>query len=440
MGIGSRQMKWMAGLGLALSLAIAPVQAANRVALVIGNAAYKGGLALPNPVNDALLMEKTLQGMGFQVNVVKNGDRGAILKALRTFEADAKQAEVALFYFAGHGVQVEGNNYLVPIGIALESENDVRDQAVEAGSVLRRIEGTGTKIGLVILDACRDNPFVRKTRSISRGLNRMDVPTGTIVAYATASGSVADDGDNKNGVYTEQLARYLREPGLDIREVFDRTASEVERLTKGKQKPREDIGLRGKFLLVPAPEVVKVEPPAPSPVDDDTLTWQTASQLHTQEAYQAYLKRYPKGQYKQAAQAALNALKPAAPVDKKAESARLVVQRMEEAWSQARIGNQEKLTAFLQKYPDTRWTDEAKRLIKELDERDRLAQEQHAWSNALASDTIKSYQQYLGNYPDGRFANQAQERVKRLQQASEATVNPSAPPAQPRAVFVLPTL
>lgn len=303
-----------------------PAQAATgqRVALVVGNAAY-ADKPLRNPVNDAELMQRTLQGLGFEVSLVRNADRRAFLAGLRDFEAKARNADVALFYFAGHGTQVGGNNYLLPLQAQIRSESDVPDEAVDASSVLRRIEDAKARIGLVILDACRDNPYTGSSRSGSRGLGRMSVPTGSIVAYATAPGSTADDGSGHNGLYTEQLARHLAAPGLDLREVFDRTASEVERLTGGKQKPREDVGLRGRFVLnatqagqgsqlasvPPLPTGVSVQPP-PQP-DPDQEAWELAKRRDTVAAYQAYLRRYPQGRYTDSAQVALEGLQPAAP-------------------------------------------------------------------------------------------------------------------------------
>jgi len=221
---------------------------AKRVALVVGNSSY-AERPLRNPVNDANLIQATLKELGFEVTLLRNADRRSLLNGLRDFEGKARDAEVALFFFAGHGAQVGGNNYLIPVGGSIQSETDVPDEAVDAASVLRRLEDARSKVALVILDACRDNPFAGASRSASRGLGRMNVPTGTIVAYATAPGSTAADGSGSNGVYTEQLARQLKTPNLDIKEVFDRTAQEVERITNGKQRPREEIGLRGRFVL-----------------------------------------------------------------------------------------------------------------------------------------------------------------------------------------------
>ena len=467
MGVASK----LGGLGLALLLVAVPAHA-KRFALVVGNAAYAED-RLTNPVNDALLMRKTLTELGFEVKLVQDGDRSTLLRALRDFEASIKKADVALFYFAGHGVQVEGNNYLIPIKAALESESDVRDYAVDASSVLRRIEDAGAKVGLVVLDACRNNPFVRKSRSLDRGLNRMNAPTGTIVAYATAAGSVADDGSGKNGVYTEQLARYLLEPGLDIREVFDKTASEVERLTNGKQKPREDVGLRGRFVLNPAIEIAKPEPPPLPAIDPDTAAWQQASQLHSIAGYQSYLERFAQGQYRQPAFTALNALRnnvfdpvalekdawqraehagsieivegfvqkyPNGPYAKTA-NALLNDLRAERAWIQVRLGDEQQLKQFISLYPSGIWAKEAQKLIEQLEAKNRFEAEQQAWSGALGKDTIQAYRQYLSSYPSGRFAAQAQDRVKVLERtAPVSSPAPAAPPTPSRQPNVLITL
>lgn len=243
---------------LGLLLLASGIQSANagRVALVVGNGSYQDR-PLRNPGNDAALMQRTLSRLGFEVVVLRDADRKAMLVALREFEAKAKDADVALFYFAGHGVQVGGVNYLIPVRAQIRAESDVSDEAIDAGTVLRRIEDARAKVGLVILDACRDNPYAGATRSATRGLARMSVPTGSILAYSTAPGTTAIDGDGANGIYTQQLARFLAEPGIELRDVFDRTAMEVERITQGKQRPREEVGLRGKFSLSP-PQAAQV--------------------------------------------------------------------------------------------------------------------------------------------------------------------------------------
>ncbi len=299
-----------------VSLLLPLAASAQRVALVVGNAAYTDR-PLRNPVNDAQLMQTTLRELGFEVQVATDVDRRGLLGALRDFEARARGAEVALFYFAGHGAQVGGANYLIPLNAPIRSETDVPDEAVDASSVLRRIEEGRARVGLVILDACRDNPYPGANRSTARGLARMSVPTGTIVAYATAPGSTAEDGSGDNGTYTAALARYLATPGLDIKEVFDRTAQEVERVTNGKQRPREEVGLRGRFVLREgAAAAVAIGDPQslsstlPQADDPERDVWELAKRRDNATSYDAYLRAYPQGRFATAARAALDGLRP----------------------------------------------------------------------------------------------------------------------------------
>ena len=225
-----------------------------------------------------------------------------------------------MFYFAGHGAQVGGANYLIPVNAQIRAETDVPDESLDVAGVLRRIEEARPRVGLVILDACRDNPYPGAQRSSARGLARMSVPTGTIVAYATAPGSTAEDGSGTQGTYTGALARYLAQPGLDIKEVFDRAAQEVERLTNGRQRPREEIGLRGRFVLreepatAVAPGTAQGLPAArPSADDPERDVWELAKRRDNVASYEAYLQAYPQGRYVAAARAALAGLRPAVP-------------------------------------------------------------------------------------------------------------------------------
>jgi formylglycine-generating enzyme required for sulfatase activity len=301
---------------------VIPPGTEKRVALVVGNARY-ADRPLRNPGNDSALMARTLTTLGFDVQVASDVDRRSMLNALRDFEIRALGADVALFYFAGHGVQVGGANYLIPVNAGIRLENDVPDEAIDAATVLRRIEDSRAKVGLVVLDACRDNPFPGASRSSARGLARMNAPTGTIVAYATAPGSTADDGSGDNGTYTAALARFLTTPGLDVKEIFDRTAQEVERVTNGKQRPREDIGLRGRFALLEAPVVpaapsvslmasAEATPMAPDP---DVEAWELAKRRDTLASYEAYLQAFPRGRYVPSARSALAGLRVDSPPD-----------------------------------------------------------------------------------------------------------------------------
>src|SRR5258706_12772421 len=192
----------------------------KRVALVIGMSRYQFIPALDNPKNDARLMPETLRGLGF--TLVGGGpqldlDKPAFDRALQNFSRQLAGADVALFYYAGHGLQVRGTNWLVPITANPTREADVDFQMVDAGLVLRQMEGAGTKLNLVILDACRNNPFGgRGLRATSGGLAQMQAPEGTLISYATQPGNVAMDGRDGNSPYTKALAQTLRRPGLGI--------------------------------------------------------------------------------------------------------------------------------------------------------------------------------------------------------------------------------
>lgn len=220
-----------------------------RTALVIGNSNYRSS-PLKNPANDAKLMADTLKSSGFSVemlvDVSQNEMKRAILKFGRKLRAEGG---VGLFYFAGHGMQVGGQNYLIPVNAPIESERDVEIEAVAANYVTSKMADANNLMNIVILDACRNNPFARSFRSSSNGLAFMDAPSGTLVAYATSPGSVAADGTNNNGVYTEQLVRAMQQEGARIEDVFKVARLGVQGETDGNQTPWESSSLTGNFYF-----------------------------------------------------------------------------------------------------------------------------------------------------------------------------------------------
>ena len=156
---------------------------------------------------------------------------------------------MGLFYFSGHGIQINGRNFIIPIGARVKGERDVEYESVDAGRVLGKMEDAGNRMNLVILDACRDNPFARSFRSAASGLASLDAASGTFIAYATAPGRTADDGTGANGLYTEQLMRYMKTPGLKVEDVFKRVRIDVEKSSGGKQVPWESPSLKGDFYF-----------------------------------------------------------------------------------------------------------------------------------------------------------------------------------------------
>jgi TolB protein len=222
-----------------------------RVALVIGNAAYKES-PLSNPVNDATDIAKALQDSGFRVILKRNAGTRDMRQAIREFGAELRRADVGLFYFAGHGIQIKGNNYLVPVGADIQNEADAEDLAIDAAYALRTMEDAQVKVSIVVLDACRNNPFSRSFRSASRGLAQMNAATGSVIAFATAPGSVAADGAGRNGVYTKHLLASLAQPDTDVLKVVQRTRANVYKETGGRQTPWESTSLIGDFYFRPS--------------------------------------------------------------------------------------------------------------------------------------------------------------------------------------------
>ena len=248
----------------ALFLLTAPALAAGgRFALVIGNSAYKEK-PLKNPANDARDMANTLKRLGFDVQLKTDVGLRDMEEAINQFGDRLRRGGVGLFYFAGHGVQVQGVNYLVPVGSKVASESDARFECVDAGRVLGKMEDAGNELNIVILDACRNNPFARSFRSVSQGLAQMDAPTGSIVAYATAPNAVASDGKGTNGMYTKYLLQNMTTPGIPIEEVFKRVRIAVMGESAKKQVPWESSSIAGYFYLAgtPAPVPAVMTPSA----------------------------------------------------------------------------------------------------------------------------------------------------------------------------------
>ena len=221
---------------------------AKRYALVIGNSAYLTS-PLANPVNDSDAVADTLRKLGFSVIQRNNTTLREMENATNEFYGKLTKDSVGLFYYAGHGLQVDGRNYLVPVDAVIGSNSDVKYTCMDAGRVLGKMEDAGNGMNIVILDACRNSPFSSTTRSLERGLARIDAPTGSIIAYSTAPGKTAADGSGKNGVYTQCLLRHMTTPGLPVSDVFIRTRMDVLRETGGRQVPWESSSLAGYFYF-----------------------------------------------------------------------------------------------------------------------------------------------------------------------------------------------
>ena len=226
----------------------------RRVALVIGNGAYKHAPLLPNPANDARLMAEALRAIGFELvggrALTDVGTKAELDQAVRRFGEMIRGGGVGVFFYAGHGVQVDGKNYLIPVNADVGSRAQIKYELVDADYVLDEMNESSTKVNLVILDACRNNPFAgRGLRAVSPGLATVLAPKGTLIAYSTAPGKTAADGTGKNSPFSESLARQLRTPGQRIEDVFINVGVEVEQATGGAQSPWQSNSLRGIFCL-----------------------------------------------------------------------------------------------------------------------------------------------------------------------------------------------
>jgi hypothetical protein len=225
----------------------------RRVALVIGNASYKIS-PLENPVNDATDVDQTLRQLGFQTTLVRNATLGQMREATRRFADQLGAADVALIYFAGHGIESNRKNYMIPVNADLKFEYELDDQAYNAGQWLEMLDSikssNAERVNIVILDACRNNSLIG-ARSLGRGLVRMDAPTGTFLAYSTAPGKVAADGvrGQRNSPFTRHLLTVMQQPGLPIEEAFKEVRRNVSRETNGAQVPWESTSLTGFFTF-----------------------------------------------------------------------------------------------------------------------------------------------------------------------------------------------
>jgi len=228
--------------------------AETRVALIIGNSAYeKPDMRLPNPANDAAAIARVLKADGFETIVKLNLKRSDFYHAVDDFGSRISRDPhaVGLFYYAGHAVQADGVNYLIPVDADIQAQSDLEPNAFDVGRVLRSMKGAQNEMNIVILDACRNNPLP-KTRGMDRGLARMDAPSGTFIAYAAGPGQTAQDGaPGTNGVFTGEVIKAMSEPGLQVEQVFKKVIVGVKADTKGAQTPWMETSLQGDFYFLP---------------------------------------------------------------------------------------------------------------------------------------------------------------------------------------------
>lgn len=269
------------------------VQVSKRIALVIGNSAYRDS-PLRNPTNDAKDLAAVLRRLGFDVVERTDASQKEMNLAIAQFGEKLRSDTVALFFYAGHGMQVKGKNYIIPVDAQITSEATVRAMAVDVDTVLDQLQAS--PMNIVILDACRNNPFERRFRSVGGGLAQMDAPKGSLIAYATAPGKTAADGDGRNGLYTQELLKHIQTPGLQIEAVFKRVRNGVMAGSGEAQTPWESSSLTGDFYFQ-APEKVT---PLISAASDAKTPWLTIAAFQREFEERVRIKQYPtqlEGQY-----------------------------------------------------------------------------------------------------------------------------------------------
>jgi formylglycine-generating enzyme required for sulfatase activity len=275
----------------------------KRVALVIGNGEYTNAPRLKNPPNDARDMAAALKDVGFEIlnaDNLTNLTQRQMKQLIREFGQKLRGGGVGLFFYAGHGVQAKGHNYLIPVEAEIESEAELSDTTVDLDLILNYMEDAGNGLNIVILDACRNNPFARSFRNASNGLAAVEAPTGTLIAYATGPNRVASDGTGRNGLYTGEMLRMLREPGVEIVTLLRRVGGRVSQATSRKQEPWVSSNVYNDFYFVlskseTANAVEKPNPVRIPTVDAEAELWDSIKNSSDPEDFRVYLKEYERG-------------------------------------------------------------------------------------------------------------------------------------------------
>ncbi|WP_146345527.1 caspase family protein [Phaeobacter marinintestinus] len=446
----------------------APAQAETRLALVIGNQNYGSVATLDNPVADARLMARTLEDQGFDVTLLIDTNRIALNRGIAQFGRalrGAGQDATGLFYYAGHGVQSFGTNYLLPTDVSLTDAADLDLMAIPTASVLRQMASAKNRRNIVILDACRDNPFVDIPDMNDNGLAEMKAPTGTFISYSTSPGAVATDGTLGNSPFTLALSRFIPEPGLPIELLFRQVRIEVLRDTQGLQTPWDTSSLTGEFVFSQVKSL--------SPEDQVELQlWETIRETRDPVQLVLFLRNYRNSAFAPQARDLLTEIlsediatqqpetaQPKQPVadPQTVTNAEAQLAREQEVLSIAQdTGRVEDYIAYLEAFPDGAYSDLVRAEVEALSQgnsKDPLAAETVAndqtasdqpdeaamIEQAAKSGELDDYQAYLAAFPEGVYAELAKVEIAMIQaQAEPAAVAQVAQESPKFLTFVTP--
>ncbi len=368
-----------------------PLLIAPRHALVIGNSAYGFG-PLKNPANDARALAEELKRTGFEVVTGLDLPRKEMLEAIRAYaEAIARAKAVGLFYFAGHGVQLAWRNYLLPTDAVIGRIEDIQARCVDVNAVIEGIGKAANPMNVIILDACRENPFARGGKVEQKGLSQLDAPPGTLLAYATSPGNVASDGDGANGLYTEQLLREIMVPEAKIEDVFKRVRLAVRRRSNGQQIPWESTSLEEDFWFVPPKELQR-------------LAQEEAERVRREQEAERVLKekleRARRETLERARQEELERVRREQETERarQEELQRLRREQLERA-------RREEFQRAYQEEMQRRRREELERAYKE---------ESELWQRVSVATEPGPLEDYLRRYPSGHFAEIAQAQLDRV--------------------------
>ncbi|MGR4928734.1 caspase domain-containing protein [Bradyrhizobium sp. CAR08] len=412
---------------LAIGLACGPAHADRRVALVIGNSAYKSAPKLGNPVNDATLVGGMFKKAGFDsVDVRLDLSASEMRRMLREFAGRTRDADMAVIYYAGHGIELEGTNYLIPIDATLETDGDVLDETIPVERALFAVE-PAKQLRLIILDACRDNPFSKTmkrtlaSRAIGRGLAKVE-PTSpnTMIAFAAKAGSTASDGDSRNSPFATALVEHLPKPGLDLRKAFGFVRDDVLRSTGNKQEPFVYGSLGGDDVPLVSAKPAATGPQA-NPQDSIRRDYELALQLATRDGWEAFLAQYPEGFYANLAKGQMNKIaaeETRASAEQKAnaaeqQKARLIAERAQKA-------EQDKAAAAAKAAEEARIAAEKQKQIEQA--RTEAAEHQRKLAEAAAAKAQAEKQ----------AAEKAKAELAAKQAAERASAEAGAKPAADR--------
>ncbi len=290
-----------------LSFSQSTLHGLPRHALVIGNSRYLNS-PLDNPANDAKAIAGELKASGFDVTLQLDAGRDAMVNAIEAYgKLLASRKAVGLFYFAGHGAQLAWRNYLVPVDAVIKSMDDVPARAVELNTLLQGLTKAKNPMNVIVLDACRDNPFGKGLPTEQKGLSQFDAPPGSLLAYATSPGNVASDGSGSNGLYTEHLLRELKTPEAKIEDVFKRVRLAVRRRSNGEQIPWESTSLEEDFYFYPPKVINKIsDGEATRRFEAELAIWERIKGATEPGSLEDYLRRYPSGLFSEVAQLRLD--------------------------------------------------------------------------------------------------------------------------------------